>query len=400
MASAVAAVAATERKRRRQRRDATTARPAERSPELRGGAGALLAAALALPGMLPAGAAAQSVHDRGVLELRYLNYRDWQPGADRMTVQSPSLYALVPVDDTLEIEGSVVYDAMSGASPLFFNALSGASHLGVGDYRTAGEAKATKYFNGWSLAIGGVASSEQDYLSRGGSVDLRIYSDDRNRTWAFGFAGTSDRIYPTNGVVSNAPRNTVEFLLGITQALSATSIVNSNITYSHGHGYFDDPYKTFDHRPSERNVFAWLTRYNEYFAAQDATLRLSYRLLTDSWGSVSNTFRAAWVQPLPQGFSVTPALRYYTQSSADFFYGPPLGNHFDLDLPYTADTRLAAFGAFTLGMDVAKSFGDGWTADVRVDFYRQQSNWRLGGGSPGILPFSARWIIAGITKYF
>ena len=405
--SAAAGVAATERKRRRRARRATSARHDKvdrgvdhRAPGTPSGAGALLAAALALPGMLPASAAAQSVHDHGVVELKYLNYRDWQPGADRMTVQSPTLYALVPVDDTLEVEGSVVYDAMSGASPLFFNALSGASHQGVGDYRTAGEAKATKYFNGWSLSVGGVASSEQDYLSRGGSVDARVFSDDRNRTYAFGFAGTSDRLNPTNGVVSNAPRNTVEFLLGITQALSATSIVNSNVTYSHGHGYYDDPYKTFDRRPSERNVFAWLTRYNEYFPDSDATLRLSYRLLTDSWGSVTNAFTAAWVQPLPQGFSVTPAVRYYTQSSADFYYGPPLGNGFNVDQPYTADTRLAAFGAFTLGVDVAKTLGDGWSVDLRADFYRQQSNWRIGGGSPGILPFSARWIIAGVTKNF
>jgi len=306
----------------------------------------------------------------------------------------------MPVDDTLEIEGSVVYDAMSGASPLYFNTLSGASHQGVGDYRTAGEAKVTKYFNGWSLSVGGVASSEQDYLSRGGGVDVRIFSDDRNRTYAFGFAGTSDRINPTNGAVSNEPRHTVEFLAGITQALSPTSIVNSNITYSHGHGDYSDPYKTFDRRPSERNVFAWLTRYNEYFAGPDGTMRLSYRLLKDSWGSVSNTFDAAWVQPLPQGWALTPAFRYYTQSSADFYFGPPLGNGFNFDEPYTADTRLAAFGAFTVGLDVAKSLGNGWSADVRADFYRQQSNWRIGGGSPGILPFSARWIIVGIAKSF
>jgi hypothetical protein len=361
------------------------------------GAGALLAAALALPGMLPASASAQAVHDHGIIEFKYLNYRDWQPGADRMTVQSPTLYALVPIDDTVEIEGSVVYDAMSGASPLYFNTLSGAS---VGDYRTAGEAKVTKYFNGWSLSVGGVASSEQDYLSRGGGVDVRIFSDDRNRTYAFGFAGTSDRLNPINGVVSNAPRNTVEFLVGITQALSPTSIVNSNITYSHGHGYYSDPYKTFDRRPSERNILAWLTRYNEYFAGPDGTMRLSYRLLKDSWGSVTNTFTAAWVQPLPQGWSVTPNFRYYTQSSANFYFGPPLGNGFNFDEPYTADTRLAAFGAFTVGLDVAKALGNGWTADVRGDFYRQQSNWRIGGGSPGILPFSARWIIVGLSKSF
>ncbi len=161
-------------------------------------ASALLAAALALPGMLPASAQAQAVADHGIIELKYLDYRDWQPGANRMTVRSPSLYTLLPLNDTTEFEGSLVYDAMSGASPLYHNTLSGASGLGVTDYRTAGDGKLTKYFNGWSLGVAGVVSSERDYLSRGGSVDVRIFSDDRNRTYAFGIGGANDRINPQN----------------------------------------------------------------------------------------------------------------------------------------------------------------------------------------------------------
>ncbi len=362
--------------------------------------GALLAAALALPGILPATASAQTAHDRGWVELKYLDYRDWQSGADRMSVRAPSIYALVPVSDTLEVEGSVVYDAMSGASPLYFNTLSGASGFGVTDYRTAGEAKVTKYFNGWAIGVSGVVSSERDYLSRGGAVDVRIFSDDRNRTYAFGFAGANDRINPVNGAVSNAPRNTVEFLVGITQALSPTAIVNSNITYSYGHGYYNDPYKILDRRPGDRRIIAWLTRYNQYFAEPDATMRLSYRYLHDSFGSTSNTVTAAWVQALPAEWTVTPQLRYYTQGAASFFYGPPLGNGFVPGQPFTMDTRLSAFGAFTVGVDVAKVLGDGWSVNLRLDYYRQESNWRPGGGTPGLLPFSARWILAGITKAF
>jgi len=49
---------------------------------------------------------------------------------------------------------------------------------------------------------------------------------------------------------------------------------------------------------------------------------------------------------------------------------------------------------------VAKVLGDGWSADLRVDFYRQESNWRIGGGSAGIEPFSARWVVVGLTKTF
>ena len=366
-------------------------------------ASALFAAALALPGMLPADAAAQAVADHGILQFKYLDYRDWQPGADRMTVRSPSLYTLIPINDTTEFEGSLVYDAMSGASPLYHNTLSGASGLGVTDYRTAGDAKVTKYFGAWSLGVAGVVSSERDYLSRGASLDARFYTDDRNRTWALGIAGANDRINPTNsnaGGITNAPRNTLEYLVGVTQALSPTQIVQSNVTYSYGHGYFNDPYKLLDTRPSERRILAWLTRYNQYFAEPDAALRLSYRYIDDSFGSNSSTITAAWVQALPREWSVTPALRYYTQAASWFYHDPPAGSGFKLHEPYTMDTRLSAFGAFTVGVTVGKVFSDGWSADLRADFYRQQSSWRIGGGSPGLQSFSARWFIVGITKTF
>ena len=366
-------------------------------------ASALFAAALALPGMLPASASAQAAADHGIIELKYLDYRDWQPGANRMTVRSPSLYTLLPLNDTTEFEGSLVYDAMSGASPLYHNTLSGASGLGVTDYRTAGDGKVTKYFNGWSLGVAGVVSSERDYLSRGGSVDVRIFSDDRNRTYAFGIGGANDRINPQNnnaGGITNAPRNTLEYLAGITQALSPTQIVQSNLTYSYGHGYFDDPYKLLDRRPGERRIFAWLTRYNQYFAEPDAALRLSYRYLNDSFGSNSNTFTAAWVQALPSEWSVTPAVRYYSQSAAWFYHNPPPGSGYVSGQPYSMDTRLSAFGAFTVGVTVGKVLADGWSVDLRADYYQQRSSYRIGGGSPGLEPFSARWLILGLTKTF
>jgi Protein of unknown function (DUF3570) len=361
-------------------------------------AGALLAAALALPGMLPDTANAQAAPDQGVLQLNYLSYRDWQPGENRMKVSSPSFYALLPVSDTVTVEASLVYDVMSGASPLYFNVLSGAS---VGDYRTAGDVKVTKYFGSYAVSVSGVVSSEQDYLSRGGAVALQLFSDDRNRTWSFQFGGAADVINPTNDLVQDAKRNTLEFMVGVTQALSPTQIIQSNVTYSTGHGYYSDPYKPLDTRPDHRNVVAWLTRYNQYFSSPDATMKLGYRLLSDSFGSVSNTFDAAWVQALPWGWAVTPRLRYYTQSAASFYMNPPFLNGYVDGQDYSADTRLAAFGAWTTGLTVAKALPQGWSVTFRGDYYRQQPSWRLGGnGSPGIEPFSARWLELGVVKTF
>jgi hypothetical protein len=315
-----------------------------------------------------------------------------------MKVESPSFYALYPVSDTLVVEGTLVYDAMSGASPLYFNVLSGAS---VGDYRTAGDLKVTKYFGSYAVSVSGVVSSEQDYLSRGGAIALQLFSDDRNRTWSFQVGGSADVINPTNDIVVDAKRNTLEFMVGVTQNLSPTQVIQSNITYSTGHGYYNDPYKPLDTRPDHRNVVAWLTRYNQYFNAYDATLKLGYRLLFDSFGSVSSTFDVSWVQTLPYGFTVTPAVRYYTQSAADFYMNPPFLNGYVEGQDYSADTRLAAFGAWTAGATFTKVMEQGWSLMFRANFYRQQPGWRLGGnGSPGIESFSARWLEFGIVKTF
>jgi len=58
-------------------------------------------------------------------------------------------------------------------------------------------------------------------------------------------------------------------------------------------------------------------------------------------------------------------------------------------------------GAFTVGATLGATLSDGWSATLKVDFYRQKSAWRIGGsGSPDIEPFSARWILLGFSKVF
>ena len=94
--------------------------------------------------------------------------------------------------------------------------------------------------------------------------------------------------------------------LYIDAKLSPNDIVQSNLTYYTGHGYYSDPYKTLDTRPTERQTWAWLTRYNHHFAQPDATLQLGYRYLNDSFGGDSSTFDVAWVQSLAWGVTLTP----------------------------------------------------------------------------------------------
>ena len=94
-------------------------------------------------------------------------------------------------------------------------------------------------------------------------------------------------------------------------------------------------------------------------------------------------------------------MRYYTQGAADFWFGPPFPQGFVNGQDYTADTRLSAFGAWTAGLRLTRTFADGWRVELSGDFYRQRGDWRIfGGGSEGLLPFSARWFAASVSKTF
>ena len=67
----------------------------------------------------------------------------------------------------------------------------------------------------------------------------------------------------------------------------------------------------------------------------------------------------------------------------------------------SADQRLSAFGALTVGLKVAMKVTPNWTADVKFEHYEQRAAWRLGGnGSPGLDPFRANFFQIGLSTRF
>jgi len=367
--------------------------------------GAIVAAACALPGV----ALAQGAPTEGLIALKYLHYKDSQPSLDRVTVRSPSLYALLPVGANWSVEGAFVVDDTSGATPRYHSSVSSASRHD--DRRTAGDLKVTRYFRRTAVGLGVAHSTEDDYRSNAVSTDVRVASEDNNTTVAFGAGYTDDEINPTERPVRDERKRVVEALIGITQVLSSDDIVKLNVTHSRGRGFFTDPYKEPDRRPRERDTTAVLLAHNHHFSATDGTLRSSYRWYNDTFEVKAYTLGFEYVQPLGSGFSVMPALRYHTQSAAFFYYDPvydpvlgepfPPGFQSNPNRFLSGDHRLSAFGAFTAGLKVAQQFARDWTVDLRYDYYEQRGEWRAGGkGSTGLEPFRAHFVQAGIAKRF
>lgn len=369
-------------------------------------AGAIIAAALSLPGV---SAHADGAPENGVVALQYLGYQDSQPGLDRIQVKAPSIYVLAPLSPQWAIDGSLVSDSVSGATPRYHTAISGATpHMS--DERVAGTVQLTRYFERSNVSVGLATSHENDYDSNAGSINANFSSDDNNRTWNFGIGYASDAIGSTNDATLHESRHTVELLFGVTQAWTANDLLQLNLTLARGRGYFSDPYKEVDNRPPERDQAILLARWNHYSDDTGGALRSAYRYYHDSFGINAHTIGAEWVQPAGR-FVITPSLRYYSQSAASFYYDPIYDP--DVGAPYppgyftnpprysSADQRLAGFGALTIGLAVAYNISNDWLVGLKGSYYAQRTGWRAGGGgSIGLDPFQAYWFQAGLEKRF
>ena len=372
----------------------------------------ILAAAMALPGL----AVAPLVHAEGKPEgssvgLRTLAYQDSQPGLRRVSVIAPTFQVITSLgDEDWWLSGTLTSDSVSGATPRYHTAVSGASRMS--DRRTAGDVKVTRYFERLSLGGGLAGSNERDYKSIAGSFDLRWASDDQNTEVSVSIGGSSDAINPVNLIVVDASRESQQFALGVTKVASRTDVLHASLSYSGSRGYHSDPYKVLDERPRERRQTVLMLRWNHHFAEGGSTLRSSYRATQDSWSVQSHTLTAEWVVPTTASLKLVPSLRAYTQTAAEFYaeaiYDPVLGEPFpvgyDRNNPpryITLDQRLSSFGALGVGLGFIFDLDREWSVDGKAEAYEQRSRWAWdGNGAIGLAPFRAYQVQIGVTRRF
>ncbi|RJG21821.1 DUF3570 domain-containing protein [Massilia cavernae] len=359
-------------------------------------------AALALPGL----ALGADAPDSASISIKYLDYRDSQPNLDRVHVASPALELMVPIAGEWSVRAGVLSDAVSGASPRYHTAVSGASHFR--DRRNSVDAEVTRYLPRATVSLAAGQSDENDYRSRHAALQASVSSADNNTTWLAGIGAARDRINPVNKAVTDEEKHTVDLMLGVTQVLTPADIVQAVVTTVRGRGYFSNPYKYVDNRPRERDQHSALLRWNHHHAASGATTRLGMRHADSSDGVRSHMLQADYVWPLSRAWTLTPSTRAYTQSAADFYFDPVYDKRFGPPFPpgfvfgaqsfMSADQRLSAFGALTLALKIERQVGRATTVDLKFERYEQKAKWRqFGSGSPGLQDFSARTIQAGIT---
>jgi len=248
-------------------------------------------------------------------------------------------------------------------------------------------------------------SIERDYQSYSGGASIAQDFNNKTTTISVGVNYQHDlskRLYGTptpfavmTGVFTDGTKseNIVSATAGITQVITRNWLVQLNYSYERATGYQNNPYKVisvldpvtgapqrylYEARPDKR------TRNAVYIGSKLAVgsfvTNLSARYYHDSWGINSITANASEHIPIGTRGYIEPGVRYYHQSSADFF------NYFLLSnaaLPQfaSADNRLDKFNAITASIKGGYMLNDQIELYAMADYYRQTK-----AGTKGLLP--------------
>lgn len=291
-----------------------------------------------------------------VFDTRYQYYQE-----DNGRVRVDSDYSLFSIDlsDTLMLDGTLLYSAISGASPTGLPPEKRGGQVplvNLEDERYAATLGLTKQLGRHSLKLGGSYSYESDYLSVGGSVQDTISLNEKNTDLVLGFAYTHDTV-GANGSDLNATKQSYDWIIGVNQLLGPNTLLTLNAGVGLKQGYLSDPYKrvlidgeVFDerrpHRKLEQLLFGQITHYIEPW---DASVEVSYRFGHNDHGINSHTGMIAFYKYLcDKRLVIRPSFRYYRQSAADYYDTEFSGNpEF-----YSSDYRVSAEETFNIGIQI------------------------------------------------
>ena len=353
----------------------------------------------------------------------------------RIQVQTEMLSIQKTVTPWLDVSVHQVYDAISGATPTGappikrltmrdpgtgeaippstitgytrqLDGVSGASQAGptvkAMDQNKLPVAESPDWRLGTDLAVGLTLgphrlvpefsySSETDYRSYGVALNYTYEFNQKNTTLSLGWSHAYDKVAANEFtfLTQSQFKNTDSVLVGGTQLLGPGTVLGANATFGFAHGYLTDPYRAVvfnestldvdnrvllygEKRPAHRDSQALLLSLTQAVKPLDASVEGTYRFYHDSYGIYANTVSAAWFQKFGHSLVVSPSVRYYHQTAADFygtqFPGDPINNPDAVPRFYSADYRLSRFQAITLGLEANVKLAEHF--DLHVGYQR------------------------------
>lgn len=325
-------------------------------------------------------------------------YEDYQEANARMHIQTHAVAFGYKLNSTVELDGEMVYDAVSGATPN--GGLPTPNQQGWlseihPDVRTAGNLSTPISWGANTTTPQFAYSLEHDYESFGYSLNQTIGFNEKNTTLAIGGAFTHDNSFAKTLGGDIRHKDSGDFLVGGTQLLGPKTVVTANFTLGVANGYLDDPYKaihipyypdplnpdpnavTFgEKRPRQRIKEIGYFSVTQFVTPLNGSAEAAYRLYHDSYGILSHTLSLNWYQKVGKHVIVSPMFRFTDQSAAKFYMtqlpGDPLGEPgYYAPYPefYSSDYRLATLQTFTYGISATIKIKDRVSIDLAYKRY-------------------------------
>ncbi|HXH62334.1 MAG TPA: DUF3570 domain-containing protein [Fimbriimonadaceae bacterium] len=336
-------------------------------------------------------------------------FESYQEARDRIKVIAHYARAEKQLSDgtTLSIQG--VVDTITGATPSGEPAPEGSDQVPLSTVKTevrrglvlnAGHAFGQHELSG-QLSYSG----ESDYTSRAFSFTDLVNFNQKNTVLQIGYARSNDVVHPVF-FADELLKKSDDFIVGVTQILDPRTTVTVDLGWGRSRGYLSDPYKiiekdtelfpglflplTFpENRPDQRSKATLYVSCTHFFDKANGSAEASFRYFDDNWGIQSGTLELAWFQKLGERFVLSPSVRIYQQSAADFYMLSLNGTSIEPGTVatgaapfYSSDYRLAKFRAVTLGIKLVAKVSDHLSLDASYEDYDMR-------GRDGFTPQSA-----------
>lgn len=329
------------------------------------------------------------------------SYQIYDEESGRISVESWYYRGEMILSEETSFRFQLLSDAISGASPT--GALPGGIQpflAELDDLRTGILGALAHEVGDHRLEVEVSRSKEQDYLSYGLALSDRWELNQKNTTLTFAFNYLDDTVSVPR--LPDQAKRGYDLFVGLSQLLDKNTVLTANLTLGYTSGYLNDPYKAIqrtdivtipdglggtidipvvnlyrENRPDHRLRGVLQLQGTRFFEKYQAALDTTVRLSDDSYGVFSQSAQVEWRQSIGEKVEVTPFVRYYRQSAADFFHNTL--DEVPLTTPpavpdgsgpnYSADYRLSSLEALSLGVKARLRINDHAAVSLAYEHY-------------------------------
>lgn len=320
-------------------------------------------------------------------------YQTYDESGGRMFIESYYYRGEMFLSEDTSFRFQILRDAISGSTPI--GTLPGDATqpflVELEDVRSGVLAALSQQVGDHRLELEVSDSRESDYISQGISLNDRWELNQKNTTLSMGLNFVNDTIVVRGTDDQN--KKSYDAFLGVTQLLDKNTVLSANLTLGYSEGYLNDQYKVIqrnelffgipvtnlyrENRPSSRLRAVLQLQGTHFFPSANAALDAILRLTQDDYGISSQSLQLEWRQGLFDRLELTPFVRYYQQTAADFYHrtlnglnvGTPQDYPDGSGVNYSADYRLSSMAALSLGLKTRLRLTDNISVSATYERY-------------------------------